>query len=107
VSIDYKLFLSFLQAILAVEQAAARVADLSAAAAVDPITADAMAIHDSLRDVRAAATAGNANATSSGTRMPVSYQLSRDVFFSHQPSLHKHSLSSRCRGCRALERRPR
>jgi hypothetical protein len=48
----------------AVEQAAARVADLSAAAAMDPITADAMAVHDSLRDVRAAATAGNANATS-------------------------------------------
>jgi len=39
-------------------------ADLSAAAAMDPITADAMAVHDSLRDVRAAATAGNANATS-------------------------------------------
>lgn len=48
----------------AVEQAAARVADLSAAAAMDPITADAMAVHDSLRDVRTAATAGNANATS-------------------------------------------
>lgn len=52
------------QAMAAVEQAAARMADLSAAAAMDPITADAMAVHDSLRDVRAAATAGNANATS-------------------------------------------
>lgn len=50
----------------AVQQAAARVADLSAAAALDPITADAMAIHDALRDVRTAATAGNTTATSAG-----------------------------------------
>lgn len=75
----------------AVEQAAARVADMSAAAAIDPITADAMAVHDALRDVRAAATAGNATATAAGTIISLSSSL-RPELINPPPG----SLSSGC-----------
>lgn len=86
----------------ALAQAANRVADLSESAALDPITADAVAIHDALRDARECATAGKADATSAGATVVSFSSLS----FPSPRCPFRSSVSPRC-GCSLQSRRRR